>query len=319
MAQRKRRARRSRGRILAYLDPEAKNQALLELVRRFALREGCEVLALSVVRELPWYARVGGRRAKQIRGALEDAARQALDRDAAFLEAEGVRVRKQVRWGRPFEVIIREVLRRRTQLVLKTAHPDARGEAQLFGSTAMHLFRKCPAPVCAVKPRRATRLRRVLAAIDPSKPTSGEVDLNADILEWAQRLATDEQAELHVCHAFAIEGEHLLRNRIPQAEYREYLREVTARVTGGMEDALAGLGLSLDDPRVHLLKGDPARLIPRLVEEQKIDLLVMGSVARSGVPGLLIGNTAERMLRSVDCSVLTLKPEGFVSPVAPPD
>jgi nucleotide-binding universal stress UspA family protein len=41
----------------------------------------------------------------------------------------------------------------------------------------------------------------------------------------------------------------------------------------------------------------------------------MGTVCRAGVPGLFIGNTAEKVLRHVSCSVLTVKPEGFVSPV----
>lgn len=41
----------------------------------------------------------------------------------------------------------------------------------------------------------------------------------------------------------------------------------------------------------------------------------MGRVARTGLSGLFMGNTAETVLRSVDCSVLALKPDGFVSPV----
>jgi universal stress protein E len=46
-----------------------------------------------------------------------------------------------------------------------------------------------------------------------------------------------------------------------------------------------------------------------------IDLVVMGTVARAGIAGMLIGNTAERVLRKLPCSVLTVKPDGFVSPV----
>ena len=46
-----------------------------------------------------------------------------------------------------------------------------------------------------------------------------------------------------------------------------------------------------------------------------IDLVVMGTVARSGIAGMLIGNTAERVLRKLPCSVLAVKPEGFTSPV----
>ena len=42
----------------------------------------------------------------------------------------------------------------------------------------------------------------------------------------------------------------------------------------------------------------------------------MGTVSRTGIAGLIIGNTAETILRSVRCSVLAVKPEGFVSPVS---
>ena len=41
----------------------------------------------------------------------------------------------------------------------------------------------------------------------------------------------------------------------------------------------------------------------------------MGTVGRTGIPGLFIGNTAETVLRQVHCSVLTVKPEGFETPV----
>ena len=46
-----------------------------------------------------------------------------------------------------------------------------------------------------------------------------------------------------------------------------------------------------------------------------VGLIVMGTVARTGLSGLFMGNTAEEILRSVDCSVLAVKPEGFVTPV----
>ena len=45
-------------------------------------------------------------------------------------------------------------------------------------------------------------------------------------------------------------------------------------------------------------------------------VVVMGTLARSGIRGLLIGNTAERILDDLDASVIAVKPPGFVSPVA---
>ena len=45
------------------------------------------------------------------------------------------------------------------------------------------------------------------------------------------------------------------------------------------------------------------------------NLLIMGTIARSGISGILIGNTAERLLPHVPCSVLALKPDGWKCPI----
>jgi universal stress protein E len=62
-------------------------------------------------------------------------------------------------------------------------------------------------------------------------------------------------------------------------------------------------------------RGEPEAVIPQFVVDHGVDLIVMGTVARRGIPGLLIGNTAERILRKRPCSVLPVKPDGFISPV----
>ena len=41
----------------------------------------------------------------------------------------------------------------------------------------------------------------------------------------------------------------------------------------------------------------------------------MGTVGRTGIRGLFIGNTAEAILNQVKCSVLAVKPSGFETPV----
>jgi nucleotide-binding universal stress UspA family protein len=51
------------------------------------------------------------------------------------------------------------------------------------------------------------------------------------------------------------------------------------------------------------------------VEDREIDILVMGTVARTGLPGFVLGNTAENIVQKLSCSLLALKPQGFVSPV----
>jgi nucleotide-binding universal stress UspA family protein len=66
-----------------------------------------------------------------------------------------------------------------------------------------------------------------------------------------------------------------------------------------------------------LIFGTPWKEIQRLVQQLNADLIVIGTVGRNGIEGLLLGNTAEKVLDHCDCSVLTVKPDGFVSPIAP--
>ncbi|PSJ15709.1 universal stress protein, partial [Nitrosomonas supralitoralis] len=68
-------------------------------------------------------------------------------------------------------------------------------------------------------------------------------------------------------------------------------------------------------PQTHLLKGSPREVIPALSKEIKTDLVVMGTVARTGISGFFMGNTAETILNQLDCLVLAVKPIGFKTPV----
>jgi nucleotide-binding universal stress UspA family protein len=71
------------------------------------------------------------------------------------------------------------------------------------------------------------------------------------------------------------------------------------------------------DVHVELVKGQARQLLPDLVISHKIDLVVMGTVCRTGLKGLIIGNTAEKVLNELTCSVLAVKPDGFESSVKP--
>ena len=66
---------------------------------------------------------------------------------------------------------------------------------------------------------------------------------------------------------------------------------------------------------MQLVQGEPECAIATFIDRNGIDLVVMGTVARSGIRGLVMGNTAERVLQRLRGSVLAVKPPGFVSSV----
>lgn len=77
---------------------------------------------------------------------------RALEQVVELIQQEGIRVTTKVLIGVPFLQIIREVLRHQYDLVIMTADGSDGLKEQLFGSTSLHLMRKCPCPVWVVKP-----------------------------------------------------------------------------------------------------------------------------------------------------------------------
>ena len=67
--------------------------------------------------------------------------------------------------------------------------------------------------------------------------------------------------------------------------------------------------------KIHLVTHPPVDAITQCIESEKIDLVVMGTVSRTGISGLITGNTAEQLLSRIRCSLLAVKPSGFSSPV----
>ena len=61
-------------------------------------------------------------------------------------------------------------------------------------------------------------------------------------------------------------------------------------------------------------EGLPERVIPQVAKEIDAELVIIGTVGRVGISAALIGNTAEHVIDALNCDVLAIKPNGFVSP-----
>lgn len=55
-------------------------------------------------------------------------------------------------------------------------------------------------------------------------------------------------------------------------------------------------------------------VINNLAAKKQVDLILMGTVCRTGMTDFFIGNSVENVIQQVIYSMLTVKPEGFVSP-----
>lgn len=232
----------------------------------------------------------------------------------------------EVLTGQLFIEAIRAVLRNKHDLLIKPAE-DPDFIERLFGSNDMHLLRKCPCPVWLLHPNDKSNYENILAAVDFSLGSTSntlEQGLNQQILDISGSLALSDFASLHFVHVWDAPGETMLRSwaNNPDEAGMTYVAGELSR----HESALNRLGDQLRDqigkeayehlsPEFHLRRGDPSKVIPEIAKRLQADLVVMGTVARTGIAGLFIGNTAETILEQLQCSVLAIKPPGFVSPV----
>ena len=219
--------------------------------------------------------------------------------------------------GLPFIEVTKKVQQDNYDLVILAAKESNQPRKRFFGSTTVHLMRKCPCPVLAIGPQEAKPIKRIIAAIDAYAPTEEGHKLNEDILRMASNIAALENAELHVVHAWNLPDDNYLRSRatISEIENIEIVMKKQIDRQKHMDKIIERNVTSALSPIAKLLEGSAQEKIPQYIEENNIDLIVMGTVCRIGIPGYFIGNTAESILSEVSCSVLTLKPEGFASPV----
>jgi nucleotide-binding universal stress UspA family protein len=238
-----------------------------------------------------------------------------------------VTVQTRVIRGTAFLEIIREVLRNSYDLVMKMSGGSRRLNQLLLGSTDMHLLRKCPCPVWILKPGESVQYQRVMAAVD-IEPESGDQEknaLNKQILEMASSLALSEFGHLHIVHAW-MKNSHTILDGIgsdfDDAEVESWGEKTRQLHRSWLDNQQSQLQKTLGKktfaylaPQLHLLEGEICEVINDFIKKNKIDVVIMGTVARTGISGFFMGNTAESILNAIDCSMLAVKPPGFTTPV----
>jgi nucleotide-binding universal stress UspA family protein len=235
-------------------------------------------------------------------------------------------IKIKVLTGVAFLALIQEVLNNKIDLLVKTAEEEGVIE-RLFGSSDMHILRKCPCPVWLIKSSRHGNYQKIMVAIDfdPFDYKLKDDLLNHQLIGMSIALTLSDFSELHIVHVWHAYGEQRMRSGLswqPEAYVNAYVERMHAKHEGFLNGLVAEVVNKAGNEiaqqlklKIHLLKGFAKEKIPEIVKEQKIDLIMMGTVGRTGIPGFIMGNTAETILNRIDCSVLAVKPEGFVTPI----
>ena len=303
--------------ILLVDPPRRGLRTALKRAADLATRNEARLTVLGVVEPVPALAETlaGDANGSSLSELLRRERIGRIRRSVAPLRKEGVDVEIRVVAGRPSFEILQEVLTEGHDLVMMTAEG---GRGNWLGSTATHLLRKCPVPVWVMKPIPRPGYASVLAAVDADTGDPVRAALGGKVLTLATSLARIHGADLHVVTAWSVAGEMILKNRMRMGP--EELDEIARRTKAAKERELKALLADVHSEglrtTVHLPRGPAAAAIPDVARRANADIVVMGTVGRTGIAGVLIGNTAEDIQARVRAAILAVKPDGFVCPVA---
>ncbi|MDA0273256.1 MAG: universal stress protein [Proteobacteria bacterium] len=299
--------------ILFYSDGARGELNALNRAHAFAGTVGAELLVMGVVKEVSTSDVRLRKSISQIQKTLIHERGIELDGLIAGIKADKanrVSVKKLVVPGKDYLEVIRQATSGKTDLIIKSVNSKTAISNALFGNTDIRLMHFSPCPVMVLKPSRRGSMKSVAVAVDPTMESVEVANLNSRLLETGVYVSEAEGGELHLLHVL----EHPLEEE--KSANKDAYKNLEKSLKADLERRLEKLAEDISSLNVvdHVLKGKPDSAIAKFVAKNDIDLLVMGSVARSGLPGLLVGNTAERIVNQVDCSVLVVKPDGWKTP-----
>jgi nucleotide-binding universal stress UspA family protein len=212
--------------------------------------------------------------------------------------------------------IIKKVLLHDYDLIVKQV--ESKNHDRGFKSLDMDLLRKCPCPVLLCRPQHQINNGKVAVAIDPIAEDEVGESLSKQLLSISATVTEASQHPIDVVSCWDFTLEYNLNNEtwlsMSSSELTAEREVVKNRHLHALKKIIEE---ATDAPqlKINQLEGFAFVKVPEFVAENNIDLVIMGTVARTGIAGFIIGNTAENILQSITCSLFAVKPEGFVSPV----
>ncbi|WP_339083013.1 universal stress protein [Pseudomonas sp. TMP9] len=223
----------------------------------------------------------------------------------SVLNSEGFNISSQQAWDdSQHQTIINVQQAEGCGLVIKQHFPDNPLKKALLTPGDWKLLRYCPAPVLMVKTDKPWTGSIILAAVDVGNADGEHRTLHTGIVSHGFDIATLAKGELHVLTAYpapmlsAADPTFQLKETI-EARYREQCKAFQVEY-------------EISPERLHIVEGPADVLIPQTARRLNVGVTVIGTVARTGLSGALIGNTAEVILDSLESDILVLKPDDII-------
>ncbi|MBE0483026.1 MAG: universal stress protein UspE [Bacterioplanes sp.] len=295
--------------ILVVLDHEQPEQFALDRAVTLARSLKADLTLLSTAFEA--YCEEGSSFDEETRQRIRSALIQQRQAwlDSYLNELSDITTQTEVHWQKHLhDAVIESVRQQSFDLVIKGTQPHHLLD-RIFTHTDWNLLRHCPAPVMLVKSAQPWRHNRLLAAIDATSTDIGHSRINDNILSFAEHLADHFETDLHLANAYPLVS--VAFAMVPEVTAPD---DIQGYISKQHEEACEQWAhkYSIHTDHVHVGEGDADHVIADFANAIDADLVVVGTIGRQGIAGVLIGNTAEALVDKVHCDVLVIKPDDGV-------
>lgn len=233
-----------------------------------------------------------------------DAKKQTLKKSKDLVETliaplreEGLSLSTEVIWNQGwYQAAVHAAAREASDLIIKSSYSHKGRSHPLSNRSDFFLIRNSTCPVLLTKSGVAHQLGKVLAAVAIEKGNKEHSGLNNRIISQAKKITQGSGAELHLVAALQeqLNLEKLLELHIDKSKGLKTEQDMIAE-RFGVEPAM-----------VHVQNGAAAKVIVAAARELGVQALILGTKARKGLKGAVLGNTAEQILDQLDIDVLVI-------------
>lgn len=272
--------------LFVIIDPTQEEQPALKRAHTLAQARGGHIHAYCCV-----YHSSGGMRQSETRQHTLDKLNKLLEP----LASDNVSVRAEVDWAeRWYEAAVVACARIGAQLVLKSNYPGEQ-KARLATRGDYYILRNSPSPVLMASTKSEGIYKAALAALALEDNDRKHELLNSRVISATHQIAS-ATTERHVVSA--LEGTPNIAQILRISEDQDAHKL--------SNEQLVSEHFGVSPANVHIDYGPAKAVIVETIERLNIDLLVMGTIARSGISGAIVGNTCEKVLNAVEIDVLVV-------------
>ncbi|MFT5815352.1 MAG: universal stress protein E [Psychroserpens sp.] len=301
--------------ILAIVDPTTEEQKAVNRAIELARKTGASITAFLTIYDFSYEMTTmlsSDERAAMRQSVINDRT-QWVESLLADLDLSEISIDCRVIWhNRPFEQIIAQVLNNGYDIVIKGTHQHDKFKSVIFTPTDWHILRKCPCPVLLVKEHLWPDNGNILAALNIGSEEEEHKALNNKITAEAKQLTQVMKANLHLVNSFPGTPVNIAIE-IPEFDASDYNRSMLKHHQKAMLAHATAFNIAPEN--THVKEGLPEDIIQSIAAELDAELVILGTIGRTGLSAALIGNTAEHVIDRLNCDVLALKPDGYISPL----